>query len=77
VSRSCLKNEPGHWRMFCDVCFRHDGQTFESAPDLLPFHQDGWFIGSHLDACPECVDAGKLPNCPRSLKVLAEAEAAA
>lgn len=75
MSRSYFNAEPGRWRMFCDVCFDHDDETFDTAPELLPFHRGGWFIGTHLDACPACVKAGRLPNCGPNPKVIADAAA--
>lgn len=77
MSRSYFILEPGKWRMFCDVCHFHDDATFDKAPELLAFHQAGWFIGQRVDACPKCVAAGRLPNDAPNLKVLADAEAAA
>jgi hypothetical protein len=77
MSRSYFTSEPGQWRMFCDVCFDHDEATFPKAPDLLPFHQAGWFIGQRIDACPKCVAAGRTPNDAPNQVVLTAAEATA
>ena len=62
MSRSYLNNEKGKWRMFCDVCHDHDARTYPEAPDLGIFFEEGWFIGTKVDACPECVKAGKLTH---------------
>lgn len=72
MSRSYFTSEPGQWRMFCDVCFDHDEETFDRQPELLPFHRAGWFIGQRVDACPKCVKAGKLPDDKPNLRVLAD-----
>ena len=65
MSRSWLIGQPKQWRMFCDVCFKHDHRTFPTQPDLGIFHAEGWFIGTRWDACPSCIAKGKQPTDSR------------